>query len=92
MELKSMKLAPKEKEAPEEVLYAPKPMEYPWGLELRLEEESIAKLGLATLPAAGGEMTLHAKVKVTSVGSYSNDKGEQRTITLQVTDMALGAE
>lgn len=88
-----MKLAEKEPEA-KEVLYpsscGPK-QEYPWGLQVRLGEDELKKLGIE-LPAVGEELMLHAKVKVCTVSSHETDAGVNRHLELQITDMAVGKE
>jgi hypothetical protein len=96
VELKSMKMEPKAEEEecrPCDVMYGKeqKP-EYPWGLNINLDEESLKKLGIADLPAVGGEMMITAKVKVTSTSSVEYDEGSRRTVALQITDMAIGSE
>jgi len=62
---------------------------YPYGLTVNLEEESLDKLGLNTLPQAGDTMTLTAKVKVRSVESRDSDDGKRRSVSLQITSMEL---
>jgi hypothetical protein len=63
---------------------------YPYGLEVRLEEESLDKLGIEEMPKAGTKMTLTAEVEV-SGSSSSARMGEnpRRSLTLQITKMAL---
>jgi hypothetical protein len=73
---------------------APEGPRYPYGLEITLEEEAIAKLELE-LPKHGAVLGLTAKVTVTSVAEIeSGDPGQKkrtnRTIRLQITDLALG--
>lgn len=63
--------------------------EYPYGLHLHLNEESIKKLGI-DLPELGASLVLKAKVKVTNVSKSENLYGTERNIGLQITDMELG--
>ncbi len=64
---------------------------YPWGLSLNLEDESLKKLGVDTLPEVGVVLSLTAKVTVTSVSARDDqDGGKSRSMNLQITDMALG--
>ncbi|MEC4595460.1 capsid staple protein [Burkholderia vietnamiensis] len=64
--------------------------DYPYGLCLNLGGDEMEKLGIKDLPAVGGEMSLTAKVKVTSVSSYETDGGGgSKSISLQITEMAL---
>lgn len=66
---------------------------YPYGLCIHLEEESLKKLGITELPAVGASMVLHAKVEVTAVSkNESKEGGEHRSLSLQITEMALGSE
>lgn len=70
----------------------PTPSPYPYGLSICLDEDSIGKLGLIALPMVGEKMTLTAKVEVRNVSmSESAERGKDRRVELQITDMALGA-
>lgn len=67
---------------------------YPWGLQVRLDEDSLDKLGMEKLPAVDGELMLIAKVKVVGVSSNehsSNGKGKHKhkSVELQITDLCL---
>lgn len=86
-----MKLAPQQKT---EMMAGGPEMsqeEYPYGLCIRLDEDTITKLGIDGLPNAGDAMTVTAKavVKSVSLNEYENE-GARRTIELQITDMAVG--
>lgn len=74
-------------------LDSPSSEPYPYGLRLTLNEDSLAKLGITDLPAVGTAMVLTAKVTVSSA-SESEHEGEKkhRDISLQITDMDLGAK
>jgi hypothetical protein len=63
---------------------------YPFGLEVRLDEESLKKLGMEDLPEVGTVMTLVARVEVTAVSSHASESGENQSVTLQITDLAVG--
>lgn len=66
---------------------------YPWGLELRLEDEQLKKLGITDLPKTGSKLQLVASVEV--CGTHETDSqrgGERRSVELQVTAMALSAD
>lgn len=94
MKLANMKLEPRkpEDEKAANTLISDQPA-YPWGLQLRLDNEQLEKLGITALPAAGVTMTLTAKVEVTSAGMRdSQGGGEQKNLELQITDMALVGE
>jgi hypothetical protein len=83
----SMKLDPKGEDAMETALVDKR--EYPYGLEISLSSEDLAKLGQG-MPAVGAELMLHACVKVTRTSSYQEADGEaEGSVSLQITDMAL---
>jgi hypothetical protein len=76
-------------EAQEATLAADAP-EYPYGLELRLDEEALAKLGLTQPPAVGTTMQITAQVTVTSASQYqTQDGGAEASSCWQITDMAI---
>ncbi|MBA4315610.1 MAG: hypothetical protein C0422_09845 [Alcaligenaceae bacterium] len=66
---------------------------YPYGLELHLNSESLKKLGIGPnqFPKVGGEMMLHATVKVESVGASESagSEGPDAHMTLQITALEL---
>lgn len=62
---------------------------YPYGLEVRLDKDSIEKLGMKQLPEVGETMMLVGKVKVTGTSSSDHQHGKHQSVTLQITDMAL---
>lgn len=94
MNLVSMKLEHKPDEAkPSEVLYpSPDKPEYPWGLQLHLEEDQLKKLSVVDMPEVGSEMMITAKVRVSSVNSHATEKGENRGMQLQITELSLGSK
>lgn len=94
MKLTNMKL---DKSDREETKAADMPIDapvYPWGLQVRLDEKAIDKLGIAKLPKVDGELMLVARVRVTGVQSNEHSTGGEKThkhksIELQITDLAL---
>jgi hypothetical protein len=65
---------------------------YPWGLELRLEDESLTKLGVdASSLSIGQKFTVTAYVEVTSTSLRKEQDGTDACVSLQITDMALDA-
>lgn len=63
---------------------------YPYGLCVRLDNTSIEKLGMKTLPEVKDEMLLTARVVVTSVTSNEREgRGPEKTVELQITNMSL---
>ena len=64
--------------------------EYPYGLELRLDDKGLEKLGLASPPEVGKVMTITAKVVVTSASSHQTQGGEAEASSCwQITDMEI---
>lgn len=67
---------------------------YPYGLEVRLDDESLEKLDLDVKDLSVGDTyVLVAKVKLTSVSSNQSDGGPSRSsVALQITEMCLEGE
>lgn len=63
--------------------------DYPYGLSVSLEEDSIQKLGIDKLPEIGQKFALNAIVEVTSISDYQSQENRNRCIRLQITDMEL---
>ncbi len=65
--------------------------QFPFGLTLHLDDESIDKLGAKELPEVGTDLFLYAKVEVTEVTQHARSDGEspRRGISLQVKAMKL---
>lgn len=91
MELKNMKMTSDERSEMKSSIPVDAP-NYPYGLCLHLEDAAIEKLGLPALPAAEQTMMLHARVKVERVSSSETAEGKNRSLSLQITDMALVAD
>lgn len=92
MQLVSMKKSPEEmRESKDTACCAPESDQpaYPYGLRIDLNDETLAKLGVTELPAVGTTMKLMALVEVTSASQYESKDGKDRTICLQITDMAV---
>lgn len=65
--------------------------EFPWGLSICLDEDSLEKLGITELPKPGAIVTITAQAKVTAVRMSANE-GEvtdRQGVDLQITDMAV---
>jgi hypothetical protein len=94
MALTNMKMSPEE--AKEEYGAAPdvsNAPQYPYGLTLSLCDESMAQLGMTTLPAVGSKVMITAMATVTSTSSDSRQDGDtEKRVGLQITDMELGAD
>ncbi|WP_076738223.1 capsid staple protein [Cronobacter sakazakii] len=66
--------------------------EYPWGLRISLDNETIKRLGIDArmMPSVGDVISIAGMAKVVSVSTHSSDGDEQRSsIDLQVTDLAM---
>lgn len=94
MELKSMKLPPRDKTT-EEKMYptmccddgdGPK---YPYGLCINLDELQLDALGLTDLPKVGATITLQAKAEVSSVSENQTQDGTRRSVSIQITSLGL---
>lgn len=63
---------------------------YPWGLCITLNDDSLEKLGVKTLPGVDTEVTIVAKAVVTSVRENQTQGGEsEASMDLQITDMQV---
>jgi hypothetical protein len=92
MALTSMKLTKKEAGTlltPEAAAVDDRP-EYPYGLQIGLDDESLGKLVLTELPAVDAviDLTARAVVQAVRVEKYQNGKTERR-VDLQITDLDL---
>lgn len=93
MALVNMKMSPEEAK---EECGMPEPAdapEYPWGLTLSLNDESMTQLGMTTLPAVGSKVRITAMATVTSTSADTTQGGETEKRTgLQITDMELASD
>jgi Major coat protein-like len=91
MKLTSMKISKAEREARYSTLAAPQDApSYPYGLELRLDDEALGKLDLTELPEVETTVMVWAKCTVTAVSATQSEGSEmRRSLTLQVTDLAI---
>lgn len=93
MALTSMKLAPKAADKDMEATCCPsgEAPAYPYGLCLYLDNDTLAKLGIAELPDVGTKLVLSAIVEVTSNTQRQTQEGKNVAMDLQITDMDLEA-
>ena len=63
--------------------------QYPWGLEITLEDDALKKLGMDHLPEVGVECKITGLGKVTSVSESASEKNETRSVRIQITKLAL---
>ena len=65
---------------------------YPYGLRISLDDGSLEKLGLTTLPKVGSKIQIAAMCEVCSTSEYSDQAGEKEAnVSLQITAMELGS-
>lgn len=65
---------------------------YPWGLCIDLNDEVLKKLGITELPTVGTVFVIEAQARVQSMNqSEQLDGDKEGRISLQITDMAVGA-
>lgn len=91
-ELVSMKLSKRDAAAMKEPsTLATDGPEYPWGLSLSLDNDSLKKLGLSADDfSTGTQMGIIAKVEVKRVSSEDVDGDEPReSVTLQITALCV---
>lgn len=63
---------------------------YPWGLSLRLDNDTLGKLKLDALKV-GTKVTIEAIATVTEYGEHQRQDGEERhNLELQITELAIG--
>lgn len=86
----SMARSPAEiKEEKAEIVSDPEINRFPWGLSINLEDESLTKLGITTLPKVGDMVQIVAVAKIDRVSESENNRGTDRSVSLQIEEMAL---
>lgn len=63
--------------------------DYPWGLCIELNNETLKKLN-ATPQAVGSQIMITAMATIRSVSSRESEEGVNHNASLQITDMAIG--
>lgn len=88
-ELVDLKLSKAEKKEQVSENKAPR-MEYPWGLSISLDEDTMEKLGIKGVPGVGDEFHFVCVAHVTSARqSEYEESGMSKSIDLQLSDMAI---
>lgn len=65
--------------------------DYPYGLRVNLDHESLQKLGIDKLPAVGEKLHLHAHAHVVSAEERSTEGGKKhRSVGLELRKMQIG--
>lgn len=63
---------------------------YPYGTEIRLEDDQLVALGMKELPKVGTVVNLQAKAKVISASAREEQDGDIcSSICLQITDLGV---
>jgi hypothetical protein len=62
---------------------------YSWGLNIRLEQAELDKLGIDELPEVGSEIYLDVCAKVRRVTNTEDENDQQATVELQITKMGI---
>lgn len=62
--------------------------DYPWGLCINLDNETLKKLG-ATPQPVGTEVMISAKAIIKSMSTREDGEGVRHDASLQITDMAI---
>lgn len=63
---------------------------YPWGLCITLNDDSLDKLGVKTLPPVDTEVTIVAKAVVSRISENQTQGGDNcASMDLQITDLQL---
>ena len=64
--------------------------EYPYGLCLHLDDETMKKLAMSKLPQVGKQVVVYAYANVTSVSERETlIGGSSQSVELQITDLAV---
>src|SRR3990167_9972948 len=63
--------------------------EYPWGLTLYLDSDSLKKLGIEDLPEVGTECMVHGVGKVTRVSESASEREDSRSVEIQITRLGI---
>lgn len=90
--MQNMKTTPAQAKDMAEPAMAEAP-KYPYGLRVTLEDDALAKLDLPARLTVGQSMMLHARVEICNLEERQNlEGGSHRSMTLQITDLALEPE
>lgn len=96
MPMADMKMSKSEKKqmygtaAPSESTSGP---DYPWGLEINLDDAALKKLGIKELPDAGTECQVMATGKITEASQSAKASGEgRRSLRIQLVKLHLECE
>ncbi|EPG9674178.1 capsid staple protein [Citrobacter freundii] len=68
--------------------------QYPWGLRITLDNESLQRLGMnaKSLPSVDDGVSIIAMANVCSVSTRTTDHGEDNYVEIQITDIGLAPQ
>lgn len=89
MKLKSMKISSEDRQEMKTAAIAPEAPQYPYGLRLHLDTETLKKLGIENLPELGKEMSVVAIAKVCETSKSESEYGKNKCLGLQITELAV---
>jgi hypothetical protein len=90
MKLIDMKNAPEAEQKDTEPLKSGTGPSYPYGLQVGLRHEDLAKLGMGSLPKVGDTFHLHGHAVVTGTSHEEKQSGPpSRRVEMQIQKMAL---
>ena len=84
MTLKDMKIERKEVDEAKDTVLGSSDMDYPYGLSLNLDEETIQKLGMEKMPSPGNDVYIMAKASVESASITKESDKQNRSLRLQI--------
>lgn len=84
-----MKRSKQEKKDSAPQVAGPEGDDYPYGLRLRLDHDSMSKLGMEDMPKVGKKMHVHGKGVVTSVSSHDSGNHKDRHVEIQLHHMGV---
>ena len=65
--------------------------DYPYGLRIYLDEETIEALGMKALPVSGSAVGIEGTAMVVGISEEMVDGKTKRRLELQITDMAVAS-
>jgi len=83
-----MKLSKKERKEAAPKVASSLGSEYPWGLEINLNDETLEKLGISKLPQVGKKVRIAATAEVVGVSQNQHGDQKDRSVRLQIVKMS----
>ncbi len=86
-----LKLTESERDEAKEATIDSPDNKYPYGLQLNLDNDTIAKLDLKAVEV-GEELTIQAVAKVKGIRENETEDDKDRNVEIQITKMAIGGD